>query len=170
MNKIMLPVILALNVFAVGAKDYKISSPDGRIVINVTVGSEIRWSATYDNKEILSSVKTAMVLGDGKILGSNETVKKSSLIRINEILKPEVAYKKSEIVDNCNALLLSFKSGYSLQFRAYNDGIAYRFETALHDSLIIKKEISELQFPSGTNSWYPLEKGFMSHNENTFIS
>ena len=169
MNKIMLPVILALNVFAVGAKDYKISSPDGRIVINVTVGSEIRWSATYDNKEILSSVKTAMVLGDGKILGSNETVKKSSLIRINEILKPEVAYKKSEIVDNCNALLLSFKSGYSLQFRAYNDGIAYRFETALHDSLIIKKEISELQFPSGTNSWYPLEKGFMSHNENTFI-
>ena len=36
-------------------------------------------------------------------------------------------------------------------------------------SLIIKNEISEMEFPSGTHSWYPLEKSFMSHNERTFI-
>ena len=165
----MLPIMLALNILTVCAKDYKISSPDGKIVINVSVGSDIKWSATYENKEILSSVKTAMILGDGKILGTNETVKKSLLNHINEILKPEVAYKKSETVNNCNALLLTFKTGFSIQFRAYNEGIAYRFETAFKDSLVIKNEISELEFPSGTKSWYPLEKGFMSHNENIFI-
>jgi alpha-glucosidase len=169
MKKIMLPIILALNILTVCAKDYKISSPDGKIVINVSVGSDIKWSATYENKEILSSVKTAMILDDGKILGNNETVKKSLLNHINEILKPEVAYKKSETVNNCNALLLTFKTGFSIQFRAYNEGIAYRFETAFKDSLVIKNEISELEFPSGTKSWYPLEKGFMSHNENIFI-
>ena len=169
MKKIMLPIMLALNILTVCAKDYKISSPDGKIVINVSVGSDIKWSATYENKEILSSVKTAMILGDGKILGTNETVKKSLLNHINEILKPEVAYKKSETVNNCNALLLTFKTGFSIQFRAYNEGIAYRFETAFKDSLVIKNEISELEFPSGTKSWYPLEKGFMSHNENIFI-
>jgi alpha-glucosidase len=169
MKKIMLPIILALNILTVCAKDYKISSPDGKIVINVRVGSDIKWSATYENKEILSSVKTAMILDDGKILGNNETVKKSLLNHINEILKPEVAYKKSETVNNCNALLLTFKTGFSIQFRAYNEGIAYRFETAFKDSLVIKNEISELEFPSGTKSWYPLEKGFMSHNENIFI-
>ncbi len=169
MKKIMLPVILALNIFVINARDYKISSPDGKIVINVSVGTEIKWSATFENKEIISSVKAALVLGDGKILGANESVKKSSLIRISEILKPEVAYKKSEVLDNCNALLLSFKSGFSIQFRAYNDGIAYRFETALNDTMIVKNEVSEIQFPGGTASWYPLEKSFMSHNENTFI-
>ena len=169
MKKIILPIILAMNILTICAKDYKISSPDGKIVINVSIGSDIKWSATYDNKEIISSVKTAMILGDGKILGANEAIKKSLLNHINEILKPEVAYKKSEIINNCNALLLSFKTGFSLQFRAYNDGIAYRFETAFKDTLIIKNEISEVQFPSETNSWYPLEKGFMSHNENTFI-
>jgi alpha-glucosidase len=168
-KKIILSVILALNILTICAKDYKISSPDGKIVINVSVGSDIKWSATYENKEIISSAKTAMILGDGKILGANETIKKSLLNNINEILKPEISYKKSETVNNCNALLLSFKTGFSLQFRAYNDGIAYRFETAFKDSLIIKNEISELQFPSGTNSWYPLEKSFMSHNENIFI-
>jgi alpha-glucosidase len=168
MKKIILPVILVLNFIVINARDYKISSPDGKIVIVVSVGQDIKWSALYDNKEIIS-LKAAMILGDGKILGANESVRKSYLTVINEILKPVVAYKKSETKDNCNALLLSFKSGFAVQFRAYNDGIAYRFETALKDSLIIKNEISELQFPAGTNSWYPLEKSFMSHNENTFI-
>jgi alpha-glucosidase len=166
---ILATLILALETFAINARDYKISSPDGRIVINVSIGTDMKWSATFDNKEIISSVKTALILGDGKILGANESVRKSSLIRINEILKPEVAYKKSEITDNCNALLLSFKSGFSIQFRAYNDGIAYRFETAQKDTMIVRNEVAELQFPAGTNSWYPLEKSFMSHNENTFV-
>jgi alpha-glucosidase len=169
MQKIVLLVFLALNFFTLSAKDYKISSPDGKIVINVSIGSDIRWSATFENKEIISSAKVAMTLGDGKIFGVNEAVKKSSLVRLNEILKPEVAYKKSEITDNFNALLLSFKSGFSLHFRAYNDGIAYRYETIQKDTIIIKNEICELQFPSGTNSWFPLERSFMSHNENTFI-
>jgi alpha-glucosidase len=168
MRDMILPVMLALNIFALSARDYKISSPDGKIVINISVGTDIRWSATYDNKEIITSVKTALVLGDGKILGENEAVRKSFYSTVDEILKPVVAYKNSEIKDNFNALLISFKSGFSLQFRAYNDGIAYRFETAMKDTVIINKEISELQFPSGTNSWYPIEKGFMSHNENTF--
>jgi alpha-glucosidase len=168
MRKMLLPVILALNIFTISARDYKISSPDGKIVIIISVGTELKWSATYDNKEIISSVKVAMILNDGKILGEKEAVRKSSYSVINEIIRPEVANKKSEIRDNFNALLISFKSGFSLQFKAYNDGIAYRFETSMKDTLIIRKEISELQFPAGTNSWYPLEKSFMSHNENTF--
>jgi alpha-glucosidase len=169
MKKIILPVILALNLFVVSARDYKVSSPDGKTVITITVGQDLKWSVSYDNKEVISSVKTGIILADGKILGANESVRKSSLIRINDIIKPVVANKRSEIADNYNALFLTFKSGFSLQFRAYNDGIAYRFETALKDSITVKNEICEMQFPAGTNSWYPLEKSFMSHNENTFI-
>lgn len=168
MKNMILPVMLAFNIFIAGAIDYKISSPDGKMVVNVSVGPDIKWSATFENKEIITSVKTGMLLGGGKIFGTNESVKRSSLTQFSAIIKPEVAYKKSEITDNYNALLLTFKSGFSLQFRAYNDGIAYRFETALKDSLTITREISELQFPAGTNSWYPLENSFMSHNENTF--
>ena len=64
---------------------------------------------------------------------------------------------------------ISFNSGFSLQFRAYNDGVAYRFETSLKDEITVKNEISEFQFPAGSHSWYPLETSFMSHNERTFI-
>ena len=66
-------------------------------------------------------------------------------------------------------LTIYFKSGFSVEFRAYNDGVAYRFETFFKDDITVKNEISELAFPAGSHSWYPLETSFMSHNERTFI-
>jgi len=151
------------------AKDYKVNSPDGKIALTVNVGKEIKWSATIDGKEIITSPKIAMILENGKVLGENEKVKKATNSLLNEVIKPVVANKKSEIRDNCNILTISFISGFSLQFRAYDDGIAYRFETSMKDDIIIKNEISEFQFPSGSHSWYPVETSFMSHNERTFI-
>ena len=151
------------------AKDYKISSPDGKISLNVNVDAGIKWSVTREGKEIIANSKIAMILADGKILGENEKVKKTAATRLNDIIKPVVANKRSEIADNCNILTITFNSGFSIQFRAYNDGVAYRFETSLKEEITVKNEVSEFVFPTGTYSWYPLETSFMSHNERTFI-
>ncbi len=80
-----------------------------------------------------------MVLGNGRILGQDESVKKVTPGKINQVLEPVVAYKRSKTEDNGNTLLIAFRSGVSIQFRAYNDGVAYRFETSMKDELIIKK-------------------------------
>jgi alpha-glucosidase len=147
------------------AKEFKLSSPDGKILLTVSVGPDIRWSAAYDGKEAISSVNAGMVLDNGKILGQNESVKKVTPGKISQVLEPVVAYKRSKTEDNGNTLVISFRSGLSIQFRAYNDGVAYRFETSMKDDLVIKNEIADLQFPSGSYAWYPLEESFMSHNE-----
>lgn len=159
---------LLLTSIPASAKDYKISSPNGKLSVTVNVGKQISWSASSENKELFTSSRIAMILADGKILGENEVVRKSLTGKYNDTIYPVVANKNSEIADNYNTLSISFRSGFTLTFRAYNDGVAYRFETAMKDSLIINTEVSELQFPAGSNSWYPLERGFMSHNENTF--
>jgi len=151
------------------AKEYKLTSPDNKITVTVSVGIGIKWSAAYEGKEIINNSKIGMILSNGKVLGENEKVKKAAISQLNDIIKPVVANKKSEIIDNCNILTISFNSGFSLQFRAYNDGVAYRFETSLKEDIIIKNEISEFDFPAGSHSWYPLETSFMSHNERTFI-
>ena len=151
------------------AKEYKVTSPDSKISVTVSVGADIKWSATCDGKEIINNSKIAMVLADGKVLGENEKVDKAANSQVNDIIRPVVANKKSEIIDNCNILTISFGSGFSLQFRAYNDGVAYRFETSLKEDITVKNEISEFIFPAGSHSWYPLETSFMSHNERTFI-
>ena len=151
------------------SRDYKVNSPDGKTAITIVAGSDIKWSVLYEGKEIFSSPGIAMVLADGKVLGENEKVAKASVNQIHEIIYPVVPYKRSEIPDNCNILTIYFKSGFSVEFRAYNDGVAYRFATYLKDNITVSNEISELKFPAGSHSWYPLETSFMSHNERTFI-
>ena len=151
------------------AKDYKITSPDGKIVVTVSTGTDLKWSVTCEGKTAINSAKAGMVLGDGSVLGQNETIRRITPGKIDQVLETVVAYKRSKITDNCNTLLIAFRSGLAVQFRAYNDGVAYRFETSLKDNIIVKNEIADIQFPQGTYSWYPLEDSFMSHNERVFI-
>ena len=168
-KNILLVLLLVFTVTYSFAKGYKVSSPDGKIFLSVNVGADIKWSATIDGKEVINSSKIAMILDNCKVLGENEKVRKVKISPLNETVKPVVANKRSEITNNCNILEISFSSGFSLQFRAYNDGVAYRFETFLKDDIIVKNEVSDYIFPSGAHSFYPLETSFMSHNERTFI-
>ncbi|HKK42411.1 MAG TPA: glycoside hydrolase family 97 protein [Bacteroidales bacterium] len=165
-------LLLLLSVFAVTAvtaKDYKISSPDNKIVLTISVGPEISWSAVYNGNEIVSATRIAMILEDGTILGDNEKVRKAKSSSLNEIIKPVVPNKRSEVLNNCNILELTFRSGFSLQFRAYNDGVAYRFVTAYKGDITVKNEVSQYAFPEGSHSFFPEETSMMSHNERTFI-
>jgi len=150
------------------ARDYKVTSPDGKITVTVSVTTELTWSATFNNIETIVTANAGLVLNDGRTLGKNEIVRKAVTGRSENIIEPVVAYKRSAIEDNYNSLLLMFKSGTALQFRVYNDGLAYRFETSLKNDLIIKDEIANFSFPAGSSAWYPVEESFMSHNERIF--
>ena len=166
---LLITFLSVITVYYSVAKEYKVISPDSKISLTINVGTDIKWSATREGKEIINNSKIAMILANGKILGENEKVRKAAVSQLNDIIKPVVANKKSEIIDNCNILTITFSSGFSLQFRAYNDGVAYRFETFMKDEITVKNEISDFIFPAGSHSWYPLETSFMSHNERTFI-
>lgn len=58
-----------------------------------------------------------------------ERMTKVSHKNIDESLKPVIPLKFSSVSNRYNQLLLDFKGGYSVEFRAFNDGIAYRFIT-----------------------------------------
>jgi alpha-glucosidase len=167
--RLLLIILFVLFTYHVSGKEYTVTSPDGRISLVVSAGTEIRWSATFDGKKIINSSKTAMVLDNGTVLGENVKVRRAVTGRLDEVIKPVVATKRSEIHDYCNILTIAFNLNFSLQFRVYDDGFAYRFETRFNEDITITDEISELRFPAGTHSWFPLETSFMSNNERTYI-
>ena len=167
-KNLLLTIAILLSAGFAFSKDYKITSPDGKISVTVTIGKEITWSASYNNNVILNSTHTTMILTDGTTAGENDGVKKSVNGKFNDVLVPVVASKHSRITDNYNFLSVNFRSGFTITFRAYNDGIAYRFEASMKDSVTVKNEISDISFPPGAVTWFPREKSFMSHNENTF--
>ena len=69
-----------------------------------------------------------MKLSDGRIPGTNAKVKKTNKKSVNESIDAEI-YKKAKVENNYNELSILFSGDYSLVFRVYNDGMAYRFET-----------------------------------------
>jgi len=169
MKRIISGIILLFVFTAISfAKDYKLTSPDGKIIVTVKAGPGLEWSATYEGRDIISSAKAGMILAAGTIPGETEMAKKAVYGKISQELIPVVPNKRSKISDNCNTLVISFKSGINAQFRAYNDGVAYRFETALKNDIIVKNEVTDIKFPQGSFSWYPLEDSFMSHNERLY--
>ena len=154
----------------VSAKDYKVTSPDGKLVIAVTKDSQFSWKATYEGKDLLASGNTSMELATGTLPALMDRIKKGTVKKLTETIRPVVPTKRSEIASVCNQLELVFSSGTIIEFRVFDDGFAYRFRTAIDGEITVLNETADLAFPKGIHSFYPLEESFMSHNERTYIS
>lgn len=117
--------------FPTFAKDvnYRVTSPDGHISATVMVGEDIRYSVSRNEQTLIAPSTISMNLSDGTVFGRNDKVRKTVRTSFDETFST-VAYKKAEVRDNYNQILLNFKE-FSLIFRAYNDGVAYRFVSNL---------------------------------------
>jgi alpha-glucosidase len=111
-----------------------------------------------------------MTLESGEVLGKapkGVNVRKSSVNRT--IASP--FYKKSEVVDTYNELALTFSGNYGLIFRAYNEGLAYRFTANRKGNMIITAEECTLNFQQDFPAFvaYSQSQGsFENHLHNSF--
>ena len=64
--------------------------------------------------------------------------------------------KKINIKDHYNEIVITFLQPYTLYFRAYNDGVAYRLQTRFKDSINITSEVTEFNLDQGTPVLLPL--------------
>jgi len=166
MNKRILGLIcFCLLVSSAFAKDYKLKSPNNKISIKISTKGKLSFSASHNKTQLMAPTIISMELGTGLILGANPIVKQKSLNTINRELRPEVREKNEIIVENYNEIKLSFKQPFDLIFRAYDNGIAYRFETRFPNEIKIKKETGEFNFPDNKLVYWPKEKSFHSNNQ-----
>ena len=149
-------------------QDYQLLSPDKNIAVTVHVNDNITWSVSLKNNLILENNSVSLNLGQDKILGRNPKVIRKNLQQVNQVIYPVVPTKKSNIYDNYNELTLTFKNNYSLVFRAYDQGLAYRFVTSLKDSVEVFDEEMTMNFAGNTTSYFPLEDRMVSHYERLY--
>ncbi len=79
-----------------------------------------------------------------------------------------VAEKRSKVIDHCNELSIDFKGDYSLVFRAYNDGIAYRWLINREGEIIVNNEISTFNLSANDSVYFPEEESFLTHSERKY--
>ncbi|HJW16186.1 MAG TPA: glycoside hydrolase family 97 protein [Flavisolibacter sp.] len=138
------------------ADNLKLYSPDKKIEITVSIGSKLQYSAKYQGEYILEPSLINLLLENKKNLSEDLPIRRSSFRSVNDVIISPVPEKRKRIPDHYNELRIDFKQPYSLLFRAYNDGIAYRWATRFKDSITVINEIAEFVFPAGKKVRLPL--------------
>ena len=134
---------------------YNLESPQKNINIKITVDKDfLKYSVSHGNTVVIIDSPISMELSDGKVLGANPIVRSSKTESINESIKADF-YKKDHVENNYNELTLNFKGNYSIQFRAYDDGIAYRFCTKFPKPITIVKENISYNFDEDYTTYIP---------------
>lgn len=103
-----------------------LSSPDGRIKVTVSIGEELTYTVVRDGKTLLSPSALSMSLSDGEVWGRNARLMSGKRTAVNRVI-PSPFYKRAEVKDEYNELQLNFRGQWALEFRVYDDGMAYRF-------------------------------------------
>ncbi len=167
MKKYSITILMILLIFNLSAKDYTVSSPSGKIKVNVSVNNDVTYSVSLSGKEIISPSVISMTLDDGTVLGENGKVRKTKTTEVNQEIVPVVSRKHSKIEDHYNLLTLSFKN-YTLEFRAYNDGVAYRWGADKKGPFKVMSEQATFAFPTDHEIWFPEEESMFTHQERIY--
>lgn len=172
MKKIFLFLTICFTALALNAVELeKIDSPDTTRQISFhKTGDVISYSIQNKGTTVISGSDISMKI-DGIYYPGKGTLKEIKNVTINKTINVLIPVKFSKIQENYNESLLIFDNGIQLRARAYNDGVAFRWETTLNKKLIlIDNEQLELNFNQNYNCWYPKPNGtgFFSHHENLF--
>ena len=160
MKKLIITTMLtATCIFAANAKELKVTSPDGRLVVTLNDNRGIPvYSATYDGNEAIKPSRLGLITNVGDF-SSGLTFKKSSECKVNDsysirnIKARNVEYRANEL----NATYADNKDReITVTFRVSDNNIAFRYsmpqwgETA---SIIVKSEATSFSLPDGTTSF-----------------
>lgn len=148
-------LLLSLQTAALGKeKTCTIQSPDGRLELTVTCGERIVYNVRTENERVVSSDGVALELADGRTWGLSSHVKRVQHYLLDEQV-PAPFYKRSQVADRCNGLLVEFREGFALEFRLYDDGMAYRFLSRTDDEVTLRGERAPFLFPEGSTTVVP---------------
>ena len=148
--KKMLLIVLLMNCFAlciVAQKKTELKSPNGELKVSLNISDKIYYDVSYDNDVLLKDNYLLLNLRN-EILGQNPKLSGQKRAQVKSESKPVVPLKFSTVKDEYNQLLLIFKGDYSIEFRAYNDGIAYRFITNKKTEVEVLGEDFVVNFPT----------------------
>lgn len=135
-----------------------LTSPNGQITLTVSATDSIRFSVQYAGQPLLEPSAVALTLANGRTLGVAVGQPRSRTRTVRDSIVPPVVTKRRIIRDHYNELSLDVAGAYGLDFRVYDDGVAYRFRTNLPDSITVQGETAQFAFAGTPTVYYPTVK------------
>lgn len=154
---------LCLCAFAEAQKPsaYELSSPDSRLTLTVETRDRLQYSLKQGDASVILPSAIRMMMADGCVWGEKGEVIGTSITATCEKVYP-VTGNHRELTNHYNELSLKFKQGYSVIFRMYNEGMAYRFcgNEPVQDSLVVVTEEASFQLADNPSVILPETNNF----------
>jgi alpha-glucosidase len=150
------------------AQKYILNSPDQKLMTEVSVDQGISVKLLKGSEVMVNLSGLSLQTSSTNPDFTKFQIKKVLRNSVNEIAKPVIREKSNTYENHYNEMQIVFKSGYSIAFRLFNEGLAYRFETSAKDSLTIFKENLNIQLAETDSSRFQPSKSFNSSYETPY--
>lgn len=154
MKKTLFLLLFPLISMGINAKQYKLVSPNGKLTVTVNNDKNLTYSLSLDGQQLIAPSQIALTLDQGKSFGENATVQSVKTTTSHGTINA-LFYKKKVVGDHYNQLALKFRQGFTLIFRAYDEGVAYRFVSDRKREVVVKDEKAEFNFAKDWPSLVP---------------
>lgn len=163
--QVLFPIFL-LATFCFG-QDFTLNSPNDKLVVHINTKPNISFSVNLAEKTLVAANSISMTM-DNRVLGKTPKVKKTETRTVDQSIQPEIREKNKTVRDNYNELLIQFDQAYSLIFRAYDNGVAYRFSTEIKNDVVVFSENAHYQFSDSDSVFVCKETEFGSSYEKPY--
>lgn len=171
MKKILIVLLSLSTAFtAIGAvKQQILTSPDGKLKIEISTGDGIVYTLSHEGVQLLAPSEISMTLGSNSMVyGKNDKMRKSIRRSVDEIVTAPI-YRKTSLRDHFNEITLVYRN-YCVIFRAYNEGMAYRFVSQSDSPFEVISEQADFVFPEDHKAYIPYVTKKNSWEEQFFNS
>ena len=152
----------------INANEIILLSPDKNLELKVNTENAISFSVVFKNEPLLDNCLVSMNVNDNQTLGNGQKMVNKLVTSFDEEISVDVPTKSSVIRDVCNQLELEFEDNYSIVFRVYDNGVAYRFRTDYKNDLTVNSEEMNISFNGVYTAFFPEEESIMSHFEQSY--
>jgi len=155
-----------------------LKSPSGNINIEIEYSSKLSYEVSMNGKSIITKSLMGFKFKNEPDMGGNLELIDQKQEEHNENWTPVIKSKHAIIKDHYKSLRLYFieKSGLrrkmNLEFRAYDDGVAFRYQLFSGGKIgdrNITKELTDYNFEGNPKAWVADYKTYTSSQETEFL-
>ena len=127
-------------------KNIELKSPDGSLGVDIQLKDKIYYSVYAGNELLLKDCSMSLDLKD-EVLGRSPKLRNIRRNSVDETVKREITMKNAEVRNHYNVLRMDMDGDYSVEFRGYDNGVAYRFITIKKGKREVLDEEYSINFP-----------------------
>ncbi|RLD69400.1 MAG: glycoside hydrolase family 97 protein [Bacteroidetes bacterium] len=167
MYKTVLFIAFLLFFSKLAAQELILNSPDEKITVKVLTEENLSYQIRWKEKTLLNSSEISLELEKGTFPGKKPKVVNTKQKSVNQFINPPYGMN-SEITGQYNELRIDFENNFSVIFRAYNEGVAYRIVPSFKEDIIVNNELVEYNFETNPTVYFPKVKSFFNAYDDNY--